>query len=239
MLMIKRAAFLFCAVLFLSAVVVSLRSITRSKPAIAEISSLPTIIIDAGHGGTDGGAAVGGVVEKDINLSISLVLRDIFLANGFDVVMTRDADISIHDEGIKSVKKQKTSDLHNRLAIVESYPNAIFLSIHQNKFDSGKAKGAQIFYSPNNLQSRELAELLQQDFISMLQPENTRLCKKAGKNLYLMYKAKCPAVLIECGFMSNPDEAARLTDADYQAQVAFTAFCSVMRFMGLDNAIET
>lgn len=153
--------------------------------------------------------------------------------------MTRDSDISIHDEGIKSVKKQKTSDLHNRLAIVEAYPNAIFLSIHQNKFDSGKAKGAQIFYSPNNTQSRELAELLQQEFVSVLQPENTRQIKKAGKNLYLMYKAKCPSVLIECGFMSNPGEVARLTDADYQSQVAFTAFCSVMRFLGLNNAIET
>lgn len=161
------------------------------------------------------------------------------MANGFDVIMTRDTDISIHDEGIKSVKKQKTSDLHNRLAIVESYPNAIFLSIHQNKFGSGKVKGAQIFYSPNNPQSRELAELMQQDFKSMLQPDNKRLCKKAGKNLYLMYKAKCPAVLIECGFMSSPDEVAKLTDEDYQAQIAFTTFCSVMRFMGLDNAIET
>lgn len=239
MLNTKRAAFLILAVLFIIAVAVSLRSITSSKPAIAEFSELPVIIIDAGHGGTDGGATVDGVLEKDINLDICLVLRDIFIANGFDVVMTRDTDVSIHDYGIKSVKKQKTSDLHNRLAIVDSHPNAIFLSIHQNKYSSGKAKGAQVFYSPNNPESRELAEILQEDFISMLQPDNNRLCKKAGKNLYLMYKAKCPSVLIECGFMSNSDELANLTDSDYQAQVAFTAFCSVMRFMGLNSEIET
>lgn len=176
-------------------------------------------------------------MEKDINLAISLVLRDIFAANGFQVVMTRDSDISIHDDGITSTKKQKTSDLHNRLAIVNSYPNAIFLSIHQNKFESGKAKGAQIFYSANNPQSREFAELLQRDFSLMLQPDNTRQCKKAGKNLYLMYKAECPAVLVECGFMSNPEEFNRLVDYEYQSQVAFTIFCSAMRFLGLDGAV--
>lgn len=233
---IKRSAIIICAVLFLGAVIASLRSITRVKPVIADISSLPVIIIDAGHGGIDGGAVAGGIVEKDINLAICRVLRDIFVANGFDVVMTRDSDISIHDEGITSVKKQKTSDLHNRLAIVNSYPDAIFLSIHQNKYDSGKAKGAQIFYSPNNPQSRELAELMQKDFVSMLQPDNNRKCKKAGKNLYLMYQAKCPAVLIESGFLSNSEELAKLTNTDYQAQIAFTAFCSVMRFLGLDIA---
>lgn len=235
----KRAALLLFAVLFIGVIIASLRSIMLSTPTIAEISALPTIIIDAGHGGVDGGAVANGIVEKDINLAIGLVMRDIFMANGFDVIMTRDSDISIHDDGIKSTKKQKTSDLHNRLAIVNSYPNAIFLSIHQNKYESGKAKGAQVFYSPNNPQSRELAELLQKDFVAVLQPENTRECKKAGKNLYLMYKSKCPSVLVECGFMSNAEEAARLVEPDYQSQIAFTAFCSVMRFLGLNTAIQT
>lgn len=234
MSMIRRAVPIFCAVLFVAAVVGSLRSITRVTPVIADITSLPVIVIDAGHGGIDGGAVAGDIVEKDINLAICLVLRDIFTANGFEVVMTRESDISIHDESVSGVKKQKTSDLRNRLAIVDSHPNAIFLSIHQNKYESASAKGAQIFYSPNNAQSRDLAELMQQDFVAMLQPENHRQVKKAGKNLYLMYQAKCPAVLIESGFISNAEEAAMLTDSDYQAQIAFTTFCSVMRFLGLD-----
>lgn len=228
--------FLSCA-LFFAWLTVSIRSITKVKPVMADLTTLPTIIIDAGHGGLDGGAvnANGSIVEKDINLSICLTLRDIFIVNGFDVVMTRDTDISIHDDGIKSVRKQKTSDLHNRLAIVESYPDAIFLSIHQNKFTSAKSRGAQIFYGPNDPRSEELASSLQSGFIAELQPENTRKYKRAGKNLYLMYNAKCPSALIECGFLSNNDEAAMLNDERYQQQIAFTVFGSVMRYLGLDQ----
>lgn len=155
--------------------------------------------------------------------------------NGFEVVLTRDTDISIHDDGISSVKKQKTSDLHNRLAIVESYPDAIFLSVHQNKYSSSKSWGAQIFYSPNDPRSEDLAARLQDSFIAALQPDNHRKYKKAGKNLYLMYKAKCPAALIECGFLSNPDEAAMLNGEQYQQKIAFTVFSSVMRYLGLEQ----
>lgn len=217
----------------------AIRSITRAEPVMAGLTALPTIVIDPGHGGLDGGAVTkdGGVVEKDINLAIGLVLRDIFTANGFDVVMIRDTDISIHDEGVTGTKKQKTSDLHNRLAIVNSHPDAIFLSIHQNKYSSSSSWGAQVFYSPNNPLSEQLAGVLQDDFISMLQPENKRKHKKAGKDLYLMHKAECPAVLVECGFLSNPAEAELLTETEYRSKVAFTIFCSVMRFLGLEARV--
>lgn len=219
------------------AVAWSLRSIMAVKPVMADFKANPVIIIDAGHGGSDGGAVGdGGIIEKDINLAISLTMRDIFTANGFDVIMTRDTDISIHDEGVKGTRNQKVSDIHNRLAVVESHPDAIFLSVHQNKFTSAGSKGAQIFYSPNNPQSEQLAAILQEEFISALQPENHRKYKRADKNLYLMYHAKCPSVLVECGFLSNPEEARRLTDTEYQSQIAFTTFSSVVRFLGL-NAI--
>lgn len=236
----QRVIILFACVLLFVWMAASVRSITSVKPVMADLTTLPTIIIDAGHGGLDGGAvgAGGSIVEKDINLAICLTLRDIFTVNGFDVVMTRDTDISIHDEGINSVRKQKTSDLHNRLAIVEAYPNAIFLSIHQNKYTSPKSRGAQIFYSPNDPRSKDLAACLQDSFLSQLQPDNTRKYKKAGKNLYLMYKSKCPSALIECGFLSNSAEAAMLNDERYQQKIAFTIFCSVMSYMGLDKQIE-
>lgn len=213
----------------------SVYSISVAVPVMAEYATLPTIIIDPGHGGVDGGAVgVDNIVEKDINLDIGLTLRDIFLVSGFEVVMTRDSDLSIHDEGIESVRKQKTSDLHNRLAIAEAHPDALFISLHQNKFGDSRSHGAQIFYGPKNEQSEKLARILQGNFVADLQPENNRQCKEAGKNLFLMYSARCPAVLVECGFLSNPEEAARLVDPDYQAKLAFVTYRSVMEFLELD-----
>lgn len=221
------------ALLTVGSLVLSVHSIIRTVPTSLDVGApKPTIIIDAGHGGIDGGAVgVGGEVEKEINLAISLTLRDIFLVNGYQVVMTRETDISIHDEGAKSVKQQKTSDLHNRLALVESYPNAVFLSVHQNKFGDRSSKGTQVFYSPNNPQSENLAKAIQTHVVELLQPENKRENKKAGKNLYLMYNAKCPAVLVECGFLSNPEEVKKLSQTEYQNQMALTIFYSVVEYL--------
>lgn len=229
-------AFVLLTAIVLS--IVSVRSITRLKPVMADLTTLPTILIDPGHGGVDGGAVGGGglVIEKDINLQIGLMLRDLFALNGFDVVMTRDTDISIHNEGITSVKKQKTSDLNNRLALANADPNTIFISIHQNKFTSSKSKGTQIFYSPNNPNSERYADILQDHFFLMLQPDNNRKYKKAGKNLFLMYKATCPAVLVECGFLSNSGDVALLTDEAYQSKISFIVFASTMKFLGLDES---
>lgn len=192
--------------------------------------------MDAGHGGIDGGAiGVDSIVEKDINLQICLVLRDIFRANGFEVIMTRESDQSIHDADVTGTRNIKVSDLHNRLAIVKEHPNAIFLSIHQNKFGESSSKGTQVFFGPKNAQSKQLAEIIQSAFIKHLQPENHRKYKQAGKNLYLMYNAECPSVLVECGFLSNSGEAHRLTDPEYQAQIAFVTFGSVMEYLGLSS----
>lgn len=219
----------------------SIYSLGNAVPALGGASEPngfakpPVIIIDPGHGGADGGAVgVDGIVEKDINLSICLVLRDFFEVSGFEVIMTRDADISIHDEGLTGTRKQKTSDLHNRLAIAEAYPGAIFLSIHQNKFGQSSSRGAQIFFGPNNEQSEKLANVLQKNFIARLQPDNHREVKRAGKDLFLMYNAQCPAVLVECGFLSNPEEGRMLTDPDYQSRVAFVTFASVLEYLDME-----
>jgi len=234
---LKRAVILF---VFLTAVVlvaVSIRFITRVKPVMADLNTLPIIVIDPGHGGMDGGAVdrSGEILEKDINLKISLMLRDFFVLNGFDVIMTRTTDMSIHDEGITSVRKQKTSDLNNRLKIASADPNTIFISIHQNKFTDRRSKGTQIFYSPNNPASEQYAKILQDHFASMLQPENQRKTKKAGKNLFLMHQAKCPAVLVECGFLSNSAEAELLTDDEYQSKIAFVIFTSTINLLELSE----
>lgn len=231
----KRALITVFGVFAIAVIIISVQNVIANVPTIADIDELPTIIIDPGHGGIDGGAVgVDNIVEKNINLEISLKLRDMFIINGFNVIMIRDTDISIHDEGITSVRKQKTSDLKNRLAISEKYPNAIFLSIHQNQFGNSKNWGAQIFYSPNNPESLKLAEVMQEQFKSGLQPDNNRTYKKAGKELFLMYNAKCTAVLVECGFLSNSQEAHKLLDSEYQSQVAFTIMKSVLTHLELD-----
>lgn len=189
------------------------------------------VIIDAGHGGMDGGAVgVDGIVEKDINLAIALKLRDQLLMNGYEVILTRDSDTSLHDADKSSVREQKVSDIKNRMKMIEANEDAIFLSIHQNQFGISKYNGAQMFFSPNHPESEILSQTLQDTFQEILQPENTRVHKKAGDNLYLLYHAQSPAVLIECGFLSNPEEAHKLSTSEYQDEVAFTIACALNRY---------
>ena len=194
----------------------------------------PIIIIDPGHGGIDGGAVgVQGVLEKDINLEISFILRDLFVLNGFEVVMTREQDISIHDPGVDGIRRQKRSDLHNRLEFTERFTDNIFISIHQNKFGDSTQRGTQVFYGPNHPGSELLAEILQRNVVTMMQPENRREQKMGGSGLFLIYRARSPAILVEGGFLSNPEDARNLSDPQYQAQLAFAIFGSVMEYLGM------
>ena len=125
--------------------------------------SRPTIILDAGHGGEDGGAVgVDGIIEKDINLSIAQDLRDLLVMNGYTVVMTRDSDTAIYDPGMETLREKKVSDLENRLELMKEYPGSIFISIHQNQFGSPIYSGTQVFYSPNSQTSQELAQIIQE-----------------------------------------------------------------------------
>lgn len=190
-----------------------------------------TVIIDPGHGGVDGGAVgAGGVIEKGINLAISLKLKDFFASAGYKVIMTREDDRSIHDQGSNSIRKKKSSDIHNRFKILEKNPKAIFISIHQNKFQKSQFSGTQVFYSANNESSKILAQFIQERATNLLQPENDRGIKPAGDNLYILYHAKSPAVLVECGFLSNSKEAALLQTDAYQNKMAFSIFCGTLDF---------
>lgn len=202
------------------------------KPASLNLLTQPTIIIDAGHGGIDGGAVgVDGIVEKNINLSISQKLRDLFVLSGFNVVMTRDADISIHDEGVTGARNQKVSDLNNRLKIIRDNPGGIFISVHQNQFTASQYHGAQIFYSTNSESSQNLAEILQRRMREELDPENNREIKPAGDDLFLLRYSPTTAILAECGFLSNPTEAHKLTDDEYQNDIAFVIYSSVLEYL--------
>ncbi|MDR1893012.1 MAG: N-acetylmuramoyl-L-alanine amidase [Oscillospiraceae bacterium] len=181
----------------------------------------PAVIIDAGHGGVDSGAsAKDGTEEKGINLQIALRLRDVLVALGWDVTMTREEDISIHDPSAVTIRQKKTSDLHNRMKIMEANPNALFVSIHQNNFESSRVSGAQVFYAPNVPEAKVLAQSIQQNLKTFVQPDNDFKAKASSDDIYLIHKAKSTAVLVECGFMSNPAESLRLRNSDYQGKLA-------------------
>lgn len=150
-----------------------------------------TIVIDAGHGGADGGAvASDGISEKVINLEIAYKLNYILRAYGLNTVMTRTDDESIHDSNAKTLREQKVSDIHKRMSIMESDENNIFVSIHQNKFSNSSLWGTQVFYSPNTTDSAVLANCIQNSVCSLLQNDNKRVIKKSGSNIYLLYYAK-------------------------------------------------
>ncbi len=190
------------------------------------------LVLDAGHGGLDGGCSTSdGKTEKGINLNIMLSVRDLSNFFGYEIEVTRDTDKSIHDKGITGIRNQKISDMENRLKLFNKYNNAICVSIHQNTFSDPQFSGAQMFYSDKNAESEQLASIMQQKFVNNLQPNNQREIKLCGTELYLCYYCNNPAIMVECGFLSNAEEAAKLTDKSYQKKVAFTIFSGINEYV--------
>ena len=218
-------SYYFIIVMVLTVVVIVNIADADYAPA-SNSADYPVVIIDAGHGGVDGGAvASDGTLEKDINLDIALRLNEILTEKGFTTILTRDGDYSVHDESADTVRKKKTSDLHNRLKIIESTENAIFVSVHQNYYTQSKYNGAQVFYSPNDTRSSMLAECIQKSIVKDIQPENTRQIKKSDSSIFLLYKATIPSVMVECGFLSNIEETEKLKTEEYRQRLA-EAVCS-------------
>jgi N-acetylmuramoyl-L-alanine amidase len=193
----------------------------------AEESIRPAIVLDPGHGGMDGGAVgADGVVEKEVNLAIALPLRDMLAVMGYDVTMTRETDTDLGGSG--SIREQKRADLAARLEIMEQDPDAWVLMIHQNQFTQPQYSGAQMWYGGKNTASKELAERLKESVVSLLQPDNTRECKPGTDDVWLLMQCGNPIVLVECGFLSNPEECAALQEADYQQKMAFAIAAGVV-----------
>lgn len=201
-----------------------------SRP-VSATEDVVTVIIDAGHGGEDGGAVgtVNGkpIYEKDINLSISLMLRDLLEANGINVVMTRTEDVLLYDRNTNFQGRKKVLDLAARLHVGQSIENAVFVSIHMNAFPQKQYKGLQVYYSPNHNASASLAQKIQERVARQLQTDNLRKIKQADSSIYLLKHLRCPAVLVECGFLSNDKDCAALADPKYQQRLAFSLFCSI------------
>lgn len=230
----NKKARMVIAMIGLCAVVTTgvLFAMDRTKYTSVQPSSIDTIVVDPGHGGADGGAVgYNNIVEKDINLHIAQKLRDMLIASGFKVVMTRDADVMINDDDAMNLTQKKKSDMHNRLKIMQDNPNSLTISVHQNKFEQSQYSGAQMFYGPKNPQSQILGSCIQKAFVDNLQKDNTRQIKKAQKDLYLLYHAQTPSVLVECGFLSNPEESKLLIDDTYQNKVAFTIMSGILNYL--------
>jgi N-acetylmuramoyl-L-alanine amidase len=186
------------------------------------------IVIDAGHGGIDGGAtSCTGVLESRINLEIALRLEALLQFLGMETKMMRTTDVSIYTSG-STIAAQKLSDLNERVRIANETQGAILISIHQNTFSDSRYGGAQIFY-PAAGEGRSLAEAMQASLIATLNPGSRRIAKKAT-GVYLMEHIQCPGVLIECGFLSNPEEEARLRDPEYQKKLCCVMAASVTTF---------
>ncbi len=194
-----------------------------------------TVVIDAGHGGEDGGAcSASGVRESGINLDISLRLNDLLHFLGVRTVMVRNADVSISTEG-STIAQRKVSDIRNRVKLVENTPNALLVSIHQNHFSEAKYRGAQVFYAETQ-GSQALAEALQAALCTQVDPINRRVCKQS-QNVYLMQHVSSPAVLVECGFLSNAEEARLLQSPEYQKKIAAALACCIKRYTEEQNEI--
>lgn len=211
-------ALLYCVILCI--VVAMSVAVSRFVTVVSE-STPPVrnhcIVIDAGHGGVDGGAtSCSGVLESNINLDFALCLNDLLNLLGIDTLMIRTTDMSIYSEG-NSIAAKKVSDLKNRVKIVNTTQNAILVSLHQNHFSDSRYSGAQVFYATTP-GSEKIAKNLQALLVQTINSGSNRKAKKAS-GVYLMQNIQTPGILVECGFLSNPEEERKLRDSVYQKKL--------------------
>ncbi len=188
------------------------------------------ITLDAGHGGPDGGAvSKQGVIEKDVNLAITLYLRDYLQQAGAMVYLTREGDYDLAGADTKGYSKRKTEDLKQRAKMIENTKADLFLSIHLNSYPSSRWSGAQTFYYPNHPDNAGLAALIQDEIRRNL--ENTDRVSKTVNTVYLLQALKMPSALVELGFLSHPGESQLLRDEHYQRQVAAAVYKGILRYL--------
>ena len=208
-----------------SSVFVSKSSIFVLNENMDNVNKKKIIIIDAGHGGMDGGAAgKTGVLEREINLQIAKKLDEVLTLAGFKTVMIRTDENDLSSEG-KTIREKKRSDLQNRINTANKYPDGIFISIHQNTFTDSRYYGAQVFY--NNDGSKEIAKKTQENLKMFLDKNNKREIKQIPSEILIMKNIKCQGILIECGFLSNEEEELLLLNSGYQLKIALAILKSL------------
>ncbi|MEG9298707.1 N-acetylmuramoyl-L-alanine amidase CwlD [Mangrovibacillus sp. Mu-81] len=191
------------------------------------------IYIDPGHGGPDGGAGDEDALEKDIALSVSLMIRDYLQEQGALVIMTREEDKDLASEDTKGYSRRKVEDLHKRLNLINESEADLFLSIHLNSIPSPKWSGAQTFYNPKYEENKELSKAIQKEITRNL--ENTSREAKGLQSVYILKHAKKTGALVEIGFLSNPEERSNLLDGDYQEKVAASIYQGVLNYLTKEN----
>ena len=228
LLILKRGGIIFIVlVLILCMLLFSIREETASTNAADSV-----IIIDAGHGAPDGGAVgKSGVLEKDLNLAVAKLLEQKISESGQKVIMTRTEDKGLYKTEEGSLRDKKREDMKARASIANTMGASCFVSIHMNHFTDQKYSGPQVFYAANAEGSQALAEEIRLSFLHEIGPHCTREIKPVSKDLYLLRNAKNPAVIVECGFLSNPTEEALLQKEEYQAQIANAIFVGIQNFI--------
>lgn len=204
-----------------------MRNLFYERELIKKNSEI-TIVVDPGHGGRDPGkVGVNGALEKDINLAIALRLRDLLEEDGFNVIMTRTEDEGLYSENDSNKKR---ADLNKRVDIINS-SNALFaVSIHQNSFTQENVKGAQVFYHSQSEQGKNLAVILQEQIKETIGDGNHRKAK-SNTSYYMLKHTVCPLVIVECGYLSNREEAALLTNPEYQGKMAAAIHLGILKYI--------
>lgn len=216
--------------IFIFGVLLVLLSLSKSSilNAVSPKKSKACIVIDVGHGGSDPGkVSNSGTKEKDINLEIAFFLRDYLIAENYTVFLTRETDCGLYDE---NASNKKVSDLNNRIQFFKTKNADYVVSIHQNSFPDASVHGAQAFYFTGSVEGKAFAESIQ-DALLKIDNTNTRVAKSSN-SYYLLKHSSIPSIIVECGFLSNPEETARLTDENYQKKIA-NAIC-----LGIDHYIK-
>lgn len=206
-----------------------------SKSVSASNLNGKTVVIDPGHGGFDSGASANGAVEKDINLEISKRLKEFIEGGGGAAYLTRDTDTDTADPNRSKGVTQKKSDLQMRKAAAEKYKADIFVSVHVNKFPQAEYHGAQVFYDKDSAESKMLAEAIQQAIKDVIKDENNRTAKATGDSIFVINDNSVPSVLVECGFLSNSQEAELLKQPDYQKKTAEGIYKGILKYFENSN----
>ena len=188
----------------------------------------PCVVIDAGHGGADPGkVGINNALEKDINLQIAQKVKMLLEANDIRVIMTRETEGGLYDE---NASNKKVQDMKRRIEMIEETEPDLTVSIHQNSYPEEYVHGAQVFYYNTSVEGKKLAELLQTQLIQRVDPDNTRQIK-ANDSYYLLKKTKTPIVIVECGFLSNWEEAGKLCEEEYQEKLAWAIHMGIMQYL--------
>lgn len=229
-ILIKRKYIIFsCFLVFFMLLGVLLLTHPENTEVSITGSFTKTVVLDAGHGYPDGGAeGTTKVTEEAINLDVTKKLQKLLEKSGISVILTRADENGIFDEGLKTIRKKKVSDMKNREKIINSSGADYFISIHMNKFTDSKYSGPQVFYNSDFDEGKLLAESIQKELIAELKPKMEREIKKSDKNIYLLKNSNIPAVLIECGFLSNPQEEKLLLTEEYKEKIAWAIYKGII-----------